>query len=443
MTLLQTHQESIDDLVKRRQEVATAIHSLWTDGGSDVAGLAGPLFDGRLDALGRFAMLVDFHEEAPEMMEIPKIPYRDATTMPYETFRQDFMLPNVPVMIRGLTNTWGARKWLRKDGNESVPDMGCLCELFGPEVVPIHTQSTAGFTVSRPTTCDMTVEEYAGWWELHNLDPQDDLLYLKDWKFAATLPDVDAYEWPIFFQDDWLNEAMGNAYKFMYLGPAGTSTRLHADVLRSFSWSTNVCGRKRWYLIPPEYTYLLMDCFGRNLAPDLHADLVHGLDSLYPGLKYARDHAFEVMQEAGETIFVPSTWFHSVENLAPTLSINHNWLNGANVSFSWKKLRAELETLNNHREGKQEDGKSNENDTSQVGDDLVLLWLVLSKKARGILGHVGLPTEADRFDLEAILPILEEIQRFVDEGQDEGLTERCDCDVHELIIAVKESLNAV
>ena len=30
----------------------------------------------------------------------------------------------------------------------------------------------------------------------------------------------------------------------MYLGPKGTSTAIHADVLRSYSWSTNVCGRK-------------------------------------------------------------------------------------------------------------------------------------------------------------------------------------------------------
>jgi hypothetical protein len=53
--------------------------------------------------------------------------------------------------------------------------MGCPCERFGPEVVPIHAQSIAGFTISHPTTCDMTMEEYAAWWKLHDLDCQDDL----------------------------------------------------------------------------------------------------------------------------------------------------------------------------------------------------------------------------------------------------------------------------
>lgn len=34
---------------------------------------------------------------------------------------------------------------------------------------------------------------------------------------------------------------------------------------------------------------------------------------------------FEVVQERGETIVVPSRWFHQVVNEALTLSINHNW----------------------------------------------------------------------------------------------------------------------
>ena len=138
--------------------------------------------------------------------------------------------------------------------------------------------------------------------------------------------------------------AMGHAYKFVYLGPAGTTTRLHADVLWSFSWSTNVCGRKKWYLIPPQHTHLLYDCFGIHLASHLHADWENGLDVFFPGLAKAREHVIEVVQEAGETMFVPSGWHHTVENLEPTLSINHNWLNGANIHWSWQKLRTESES---------------------------------------------------------------------------------------------------
>ena len=50
----------------------------------------------------------------------------------------------------------------------------------------------------------------------------------------------------------------------------GTWTPLHADVLRSFSWSVNVAGAKRWQLLAPQHTHLLCDRFGRHMAPAFH-----------------------------------------------------------------------------------------------------------------------------------------------------------------------------
>lgn len=57
-------------------------------------------------------------------------------------------------------------------------------------------------------------------------------------------------------------------YRFVYLGPKGSWTPLHHDVLASFSWSANLCGIKRWLLFPPEATRLLYDKNGLNLATD-------------------------------------------------------------------------------------------------------------------------------------------------------------------------------
>ena len=39
--------------------------------------------------------------------------------------------------------------------------------------------------------------------------------------------------------------AVDRDYRFCYAGRAGTSTGLHFDVLGSYSWSTNIVGRKR------------------------------------------------------------------------------------------------------------------------------------------------------------------------------------------------------
>jgi hypothetical protein len=61
--------------------------------------------------------------------------------------------------------------------------------------------------------------------------------------------------------DDWLTPAFLNPskpsqepsdYRFTYVGPAHTFTPFHRDVFRSYSWSANVVGRKRWLMVRPE-----------------------------------------------------------------------------------------------------------------------------------------------------------------------------------------------
>jgi Cupin-like domain len=152
----------------------------------------------------------------------------------------------------------------------------------------------------------------------------------------------------------------------------GSWTPLHADVLRSFSWSVNVAGAKRWLLLPPVHTHLLYDRFGRCMAPSfslgpgsgthrfcywqtslclwcsfatespgdldirstqswlgasccMHhtawscpataADMCADAEEQYPNLAEARRHVLEVLQGVGDAIFVPSGWHHTVENL--------------------------------------------------------------------------------------------------------------------------------
>jgi JmjC domain, hydroxylase len=232
----------------------------------------------------------------------------------------------------------------------------------------------------------------------------------------------------------------------VYLGPKGTSTILHADVLRSFSWSTNLCGRKKWFLVPPESTYLLYDCFGTHLARHLHVDVEDGTDTFFPGLARARQNAIEIVQEAGETIFVPSNWFHTVENLEATLSVNHNWLNGANIRSCWRHVESEVRSLRQRRGGTNAAAESigdvdvvaTNTDNSQVDDDILLLWHVVAKKAKSILDNCRQEsvTATGKADLEGILIVLDGLLALVDEGATSVLTTRSECNVAELRAAV-------
>jgi hypothetical protein len=194
------------------------------------------------------------------------------------------------------------------------------------------------------------------------------LLYLKDWHFANEYPDYQAYECPPFFLDDWLNEWLDarrarsggeegggiqtSDYRFVYLGPQGTHTPLHSDVLGSHSWSVNISGSKHWVLVPPDKTLQLMDRAGRCMTPNLFAGAgatewqIEGKSRVededkFPWLEEARAAALFVDQGPDEAIFVPSGWHHCVLNTAATLSINHNWINGSCIKQWWGLVEGE------------------------------------------------------------------------------------------------------
>jgi hypothetical protein len=109
-------------------------------------------------------------------------------------------------------------------------------------------------------------------------------------------------------------------YRFLYLGTSGTSTAFHHDVYLSHSWSTSLCGVKRWVLLAPEHARLLRHRTSQELVPDLF-DVNEPAE--YPGIQEAREKALVVWQYPGETIFVPSGWHHSVANYGSAHSTHH------------------------------------------------------------------------------------------------------------------------
>lgn len=89
-------------------------------------------------------------------------------------------------------------------------------------------------------------------------------------------------------------------------------TPFHADVFHSYSWSANICGRKKWLLYPPGQEKFLRDCRG-NLPYDVTSPALQD-ERHFPRFSEA-GHPLEVIQEAGEILFVPSGWHHQVYNL--------------------------------------------------------------------------------------------------------------------------------
>ncbi|XP_031570375.1 2-oxoglutarate and iron-dependent oxygenase JMJD4-like [Actinia tenebrosa] len=170
-------------------------------------------------------------------------------------------------------------------------------------------------------------------------------LYLKDWHFCKHFPDYEAYQTPKYFKSDWLNEYWDQCndasddYRFVYIGPKGSWTPFHADVLRSYSWSANICGRKIWYIYPPGQEDYLYDKLG-NLAYDITANEIKDIEK-YPKIQGIQEPII-VEQTEGEVIFIPSGWHHQVHNMEDTISINHNWTNACGLLKTWSHLQNEL-----------------------------------------------------------------------------------------------------
>ncbi|XP_016320044.1 jmjC domain-containing protein 4-like [Sinocyclocheilus anshuiensis] len=129
-------------------------------------------------------------------------------------------------------------------------------------------------------------------------------LYVKDWHMQRNFPKHNTYKTPIYFFSDWLNEYWDTIevddYRFVYMGPTGSWTPFHADMFRSYSWSANICGHKKWLLYPPGQEEFLRDCHG-NLAYDVTAPVLQD-KGLYPQFEEACQ-PLEIIQEAGEIIF--------------------------------------------------------------------------------------------------------------------------------------------
>lgn len=108
-------------------------------------------------------------------------------------------------------------------------------------------------------------------------------------------------------------------------------TPFHADVFNSYSWSTNVYGKKKWILFPPGAEDKLKDKLG---------NFPYNIDNT--------DHKgthFEVIQNQSDAMFVPSGWYHQVYNLTDTISINHNWINATNLLKIYKAMEDKLELV--------------------------------------------------------------------------------------------------
>ncbi len=104
---------------------------------------------------------------------------------------------------------------------------------------------------------------------------------------------------------------------FLFFGGDGSVTRAHQDMDMSCVFLTQFTGKKRVVLIDPKYSTLLYR-FPLNVHTAVNID--HPDFNSYPGLKYVEGQ--EVVLEFGDTLFMPSGWWHHIEYLGSGFSMS-------------------------------------------------------------------------------------------------------------------------
>ncbi|MEL7021012.1 MAG: cupin-like domain-containing protein [Bacteroidota bacterium] len=95
---------------------------------------------------------------------------------------------------------------------------------------------------------------------------------------------------------------------FAFFGGQGAVTRIHRDMDNSNVYLTELHGRKRVVLFDPKYSDMLYRYpFGTHTSIDIN----HPDYDKYPAL--AKVKGYDCIIEAGDTIFMPSGWWHHIE----------------------------------------------------------------------------------------------------------------------------------
>ncbi|CAD6198972.1 unnamed protein product [Caenorhabditis auriculariae] len=324
-----------------------------------------------------------------------KIDRVNGKKMTVEEFREKYERPRIPVIIEGCTEGWQANeKWTVSRITKKYRNQRFKCG-----------EDDDGYSVK------LKMKYYQDYMTRNH---DDSPLYIFDSSFAdrhKTKRLREDYEVPKFFSDDLFNYAdykKRPPHRWFVMGPARSGTGIHIDPLGTSAWNTLIRGHKRWVLIPPNAPRDLVKPLAHEKGKH-PSEAVTWFSTVYNRVRspiWPKEYPIiECRQNPGETMFVPSGWWHVVINEDDTIAVTQNYCSVENLHLVWpktvkgrpklskhwlKKLTAERpEVLDVIRESTEisaegADSSSDSSSSSSSSDD--------SSSDSGCEGQEGMPT---------------------------------------------------
>ncbi len=218
------------------------------------------------------------------------LPIDRRSSLTREEFAEEYLKPKRPVVLTDLAADWPAiRKWT----------FDYLIEHHGHLQVPI---SGAGFHAPGPNymkpQSEMPLGEYL---QIIRSQPTELRLFL--WNILDHAPELKADVSNPDICGGWVD-----SHPFMFFGGQGAATAMHYDIDCSHVFHTHFWTRKHIVLFDQTQSPLLyqhpftVQSAVNPIEPDFEK---------HPAARHAR--GFETMLGHGETLFIPSMWWHYIK----------------------------------------------------------------------------------------------------------------------------------
>ncbi|KAF9144813.1 hypothetical protein BG015_012095 [Linnemannia schmuckeri] len=240
-----------------------------------------------------------------------------------ETFDRRYRYPNRPLMIQNSgVEQWPAwEQWT----------LDALAAKYGDKLFRVSNIES-----DKEPSFNMRLDDFLHYTRYNN---DTDPLYLFDPYFADNVPEMDsAYKVPKYFEFDYFSLLEGDIrppYRWLLVGPQRTGAPWHIDPSGTSAWNTLLSGHKRWALYPPHTIPP-----GHDPTSSERMTSVSWYLDVYPYLP-PESLPLEIVQNPGETIYLPSGWWHMVINMDDTVAVTHNFADEANLLHVKQSLLSE------------------------------------------------------------------------------------------------------